>query len=155
MKPVDGIELEGEPPAWGITGIEGFVESALGRAERDGGELPDTFCASFCHWGERNAVYHSLTAIADVFEPLYRLVHFTSCGKPFLVAIMTGADAEERQSKAMRYLPWSEHYRGRREDGRIILRFIEQTEDTDADPSATLGERSLRQLFESGEINDL
>lgn len=154
MNPIDSIKLEGAPPPWGITAIGGFVESALSRAERGGGELPEEFYASFCHWGERNAAVQSLAEIADIFEPQYRLVHFTSCGKPFLVAILTGPDARERQQKVMQRLPWSEHYRCRKEADDLVLTFIVETQDVDAEPPDSLGERSLRKLFESGEILD-
>ena len=154
MKSIDRIRLEGSPPPWGITAIGGFVESVLSRAERGGGELPREFHASFCHWGERNAAFHGLANIADIFEPLYRLVHFTSCGKPFLVAFFTGPDASERQQKVMQHLPWSEHYQCRKEQDHLVLTFLAESQDVDNATAGPLGERSLRSLFESGEILD-
>ena len=90
-----------------------------------------------------------------VFEPRYRLVHFTSCGRPFLIAILTGADAAQRQRKAMQHLPWSEHYYGRRDDDGVTLDFIGEAQDVDVEPAEALEERSLRRLFQSGEIQDL
>ena len=110
---------------------------------------------SFCPWGERNEAVQNLSALADIFEPRFRLVHFTSCGRPYLIAILTGPDARERQRKAMDYLPWSEHYQGVLEDDCLTLYFNGEVEDIGVEPPETLGERSLRRLFESGEIADL
>ena len=154
MNTINQFRLEGAPPPWSVTGIDGFILSALARTEREGSKLPADFFATFCPWGERNAAFHNASEMSDVYEPPFRLVHFTSCGRPFLVAILTGADAEERQRKAMKYLPWSEHYRGRLEGNGVVLTFIDETEDLDIEPPGSLGERSLRQLFESGEILD-
>ena len=155
MPPISRINVEGSPPPWGVTGIGGFVSSALGRVEREGGDLPDEFCVSFCPWGERNASSHALQAIADVFEPRFRLVHFTSCGRPYLVAVLTGPDAIERQRKTVDQLPWSEHYHATRKDDRLNLKLVAEVEDIGAEPPESLGERSLRQLFESGELDRL
>lgn len=154
MHTINRIELEGTPPPWGVTSITGFINSALSRTEREGKTLPEEFFVSFCPWGERNAAYHSLSGIADIFDPLFRLVHFTSCGKPYLVAILTGADAKERQRKVMKYLPWSEHYHGRVEGDCVWLKLLGEVEDIDVEPPESVGERSLRKLFESGEIAD-
>ena len=154
MHTISRIEVEGSPPPWGITAIDGFIQSALSRAEREGSALPEEFFVSFCPWGERNAAFHSLSEMADVFEPLYRLVHFTGCGKPYLIAILTGPDAQERQRKAMKYLPWSEHYHGRIDGDCLTLNMLGEVEDIDVELPESIGERSLRQLFESGEIVD-
>jgi len=145
MDQIRQVELEGTVPPWGITTISGFIQSALSRAERAGGDLPAAFHVSFCPWGERNAVSHNLGALADVFDARYRLVHFTSCGRPFLVAILIGDDAAGRQQKAMRYLPWSEHYRATRDGDCVTLHFVGEVQDVDA-PEA-LAQRSLQQLF--------
>ena len=75
MHAIERIDIEGTPPPWGVTAIGGFVRSALDRVEREGGELPAEFCVSFCPWGERNAALQAIEAIADVFEPRFRLVH--------------------------------------------------------------------------------
>lgn len=155
MRTISRIQLEGSPPPWGITAISGFIQSALSRAERENSALPEEFFVSFCPWGERNAAYHQLSGMADVFEPLFRLVHFTSCGRPYLVAVLTGPDAMERQQKAMMHLPWSEHYRGRLEGDCVTLTMIAEVEDIDLESPEPIDERSLRQLFESGEIRDL
>jgi hypothetical protein len=152
MHHIEGIDILGTPPPWGVTAIGGFVRSAIGRVEREGGELPEEFCVSFCPWGERNAATLAIAAIADVFEPRFRLVHFTSCGRPYLVAVLTGPDAVERQHRALEHLPWSEHYRGRWDGDRLALALVAEREDTGVEPPASLGERSLRQLFESGEL---
>jgi hypothetical protein len=152
MHQIDRIEFEGAPPPWGVTAIGGFVEAALTRAEREGGDLPAQFFVSFCPWGERNAAFHHLAPVAEVFEPRFRLVHFTSCGRPYLIAILTGPDAEARQSKVTAHLPWSEHYRARREGDCLTLALVDEVEDIDVESPASLGERSLRQLFDSGEI---
>lgn len=154
MHTVDQFRLEGEPPPWSVTTINGFVLSALSRAEQSGSKLPNEFFATFCPWGERNAASHHLSEMSDVYEPLYRLVHFTSCGRPFLITILTGPDAQKRQHKAMNYLPWSEHYHCRLEGDCVALTFIGETEDLDTELPEPLGERSLRQLFESGEIHN-
>ena len=154
MQEISRVEFEGSPPPWGVTAIDGFVQAALARAEREGGELPDEFHVSFCPWGERNTAVQGLSSVADVFEPRYRLVHFTSCGRPYLIAILTGADAAARQGKVKGHLPWSEHYRGRRTGDRLTLALVDEVEDIDVEPPASLGERSLRQLFASGQIGD-
>ena len=155
MHAIGRIRLEGTPPPWGITSIDGFIQSALSRAQREGSDLPDEFHVTFCPWGERNTAFHNLWEIADVFEPRYRLVHFTSCGRPYLIAILTGPDAMERQRKAMKHLPWSEHYRGRLEGDCVTLTMLGEVEDIGVEPPESIGERSLRQLFESGEILNL
>ena len=155
MHTIKRVAFEGEPPPWGVTSIGGFVDSALARTQREGRTLPNEFFVSFCPWGERNAAFHGLSGMADVFEPQFRLVHFTSCGKPYLIAILTGPDAKARQSKAMRYLPWSEHYHCRIDGDRVRLRLMDAVEDIDVEPPASIGERSLRKLFESGKIVDL
>lgn len=152
MRLIERIEIEGTPPPWGVTAIGGFVRSALGRVEREGGALPDVFCVSFCPWGERNAATLAMATIADVFEPRYRLVHFTSCGRPYLVAVLTGPDAAERQCRTLDRLPWSEHYLARREGDVLRLTLVAEREDIGVEPPASLGERSLRQLFDSGEL---
>ena len=54
----------------------------------------------------------------------------------------------------MKYLPWSEHYRGRIEGDCIMLKMLGEVEDIDVELPDSIGERSLRQLFESGEIVD-
>jgi len=87
MHSIGRIQLEGSPPPWGITTIDGYIQSALSRAERGGSALPEEFVVSFCPWGERNAAFNGLSEMADVFEPLFRLVHFTSCGRPYLVSV--------------------------------------------------------------------
>lgn len=154
MHSIGRIQFEGSPPPWGITTIDGYIQSALSRAERGGSALPEEFVVSFCPWGERNAAFNGLSEMADVFEPLFRLVHFTSCGRPYLIAILTGPDAMERQRKAMKILPWSEHYRGRIDGDCVTLTLLGEVEDIDVEPPESIGERSLRQLFESGEIVD-
>lgn len=152
---VNDIAVTGSPPPWSVTSLDGFLMSAFSRARRAGQELPDEFFVSFCPWGERNAAVHALSAVADVFEPRYRLVHFTSCGRPFLIAIMTGNDARERQQKVMRHLPWSEHYSASLDGDHLTLTFIGDVQDADGALDEVLGERSLKQLFESGELKDL
>ena len=155
MHAISQIKLQGSPPPWGITAINGFIQSALSRAEREGSKLPEEFFVSFCPWGERNAAYQQLSGMADVFEPLFRLVHFTSCGRPYLVVVLTGPDAMQRQHTAMKYLPWSEHYRGRLDGDCVTLTLMGEVEDIDVDAPEAIGERSLRRLFETGEILDL
>jgi hypothetical protein len=61
----------------------------------------------------------------------------------------------ERQQKAMKHLPWSEHYRGRLEGDCVTLTMIAEVEDIDLESPEPIDERSLRRLFESGEIRDL
>jgi len=155
MDMIGQVRLEGSPPPWGVAAIGGFVQSALARAARAGGALPEEFHVSFCPWGERNAALETVGAIADVFEPRLRLVHFTSCGRPYLVAVLTGPDAAERQRRAQGHLPWSEHYHARREGDQLRLTLLAEVEDIGAEPPEALGERSLRALFESGELDRL
>jgi hypothetical protein len=153
MHAIERIDISGTPPPWGVTAIGGFVRSALGRVEREGGALPDEFCVSFCPWGERNAVSEAMATIADVFEPRLRLVHFTSCGRPYLVAVLTGPDAAERQARTLDHLPWSEHYHARREGVRLELRLVAEREDIGVEPPESLSERTLRRLFEAGGLD--
>ncbi len=154
MNTITRVEIKGSPPPWGVTSISGFVGSALSRTEREGRKLPEEFFISFCPWGERNAAFHSASGMTDVFEPQFRLVHFTSCGRPYLIAILTGKDARTRQRKAMQYLPWSEHYHGRIEGDCVSLTSLGDVEDIDVEPPESISARSLRKLFESGEITD-
>jgi len=153
MHAIERIDIEGTPPPWGVTAIGGFVRSALSRVEREGGTLPDEFCVSFCPWGERNAATLAMATIADVFEPRLRLVHFTSCGRPYLVAVLTGPDAADRQCRALDHLPWSEHYLGHWDGSVLKLTLVAEREDIGVEPPASLGERSLRQLFDSGDLD--
>lgn len=155
MTTIDEIRVQGSPPPWSITSLDGFVQSALSRAGRQSRELPASFRMSFCPWGERNAAVHEWSALADVFEPRYRLVHFTSCGRPFLIAILTGEDAGERQRKAMRHLPWSEHFSATLDGGLLTLTFICEVQHLDVESPESIEDRSLKQLFESGELHDL
>ena len=55
----------------------------------------------------------------------------------------------------MKFLPWSEHYHGRLEGGCITLEMLGEVEDIDVELLKSIGERSQRQLFESGETLDL
>jgi len=149
------IELTGTPPPWSVTSVDRFVASALERAEREGGELPVRFRLTMCPWGERNAAARLGSEWHDVMDPRYRLVHFTGCGRPYLVAILTGDDAARRQRKAMRYLPWSEHYAASRDGEMLRLEFIGETEEPEVDTADAFdgSARTLIELFESGEIH--
>ena len=151
----DSIELTGTLPPWSVTSIEGFVASALERAEREGGELPEQFHLTVCPWGERNAAVRQGSGWKDVMDPRYRLVHFTGCGRPYLVAILTGEDAASRQHQAMRYLPWSEHYRASRQGELLRLQLVAGVEEPEVDVQDAFEDRgrTLVELFESGEIH--
>ena len=155
MIQMDSIELIGTPPPWSVTSVDRFVASVLERAEREGGELPVHFHLTMCPWGERNAAARQGGEWSDVMDPRYRLVHFTGCGRPYLVAILTGDDAARRQRQAMRYLPWSEHYTASREGESLRLRFVAEVEQPEVDVrDAFEGRgRTLIELFESGEIH--
>jgi len=155
MIQTDAIELAGTPPPWSVTSVDRFVASALARAEREGGELPARFHLTMCPWGERNAAARQGGEWHDVMDPRYRLVHFTGCGRPYLVAILTGVDAAQRQQQAMRYLPWSEHYSASREGDSLQLQFVSGIEEPEIEAhDAFRGHgRTLVELFKSGEIH--
>ena len=74
---------------------------------------------------------------------------------PYLVAVLTGPDAVERQRRTMEHLPWSEHYHATLAGGLLTLRLVGEVEDIGTEPPESLGERSLRQLFETGQIGEL
>jgi len=153
MHQFTGYEVSGSPPPWSVTGVDKFMVSVIERAEREGGDLPESFFVSLCPWGERNAVGRGAVELRDVMDPRFRLVHFTGCGRPYLVVVLTGDDAAKRQQIAMKYLPWSEHYRARLRGGVIELVFVAEVEEPEIDSSDQWGERRLVQLFQSGELS--
>lgn len=152
MHQLRGYEVSGSPPPWSVTGVDKFIVSVIQRAERQGGVLPEEFFMSLCPWGERNAVGGGTVELRDVMDPRFRLVHFTGCGRPYLVVILTGDDAVKRQQIAMRHLPWSEHYQARLHEGVIQLAFVAEVEEPEIESSDTPGERTLVKLFQAGEL---
>jgi hypothetical protein len=149
---IERLEVIGSPPPWSVTGVDRFVVAVIQRAEREGGALPARFHMSMCPWGERNAVHGGAMEWHDVMDPRYRLVHFTGCGRPYLVVLLVGEGAEQRQRKAAQYLPWSEHFQVEIGDERIRLRFLSESEQPEIEPPEPLTERSLRELFRTGEL---
>ncbi len=152
MHQVASYKVNGAPPPWSVTGVDKFVVGVIERAEREGGALPDSFFLSLCPWGERNVVDSGADELRDVMDPRFRLVHFTGCGRPYLVVVLTGEDAAKRQQIAMKYLPWSEHYRVCISGSVIELEFVAEVEEPEVDSGEQVGERRLVQLFESGEL---
>ena len=152
MHQFTGYKVSGSLPPWSVTGVDKFIVSVIERAEREGGALPEEFFLSLCPWGERNAVSGGAVELRDVMDPRFRLVHFTGCGKPYLVVVLTGDDAANRQQIAMKYLPWSEHYRACLRGGIIEMVFVAEVEQPEIDSSEELEERRLVQLFQAGEL---
>ncbi len=150
MGSITSYHIEGTPPPWTATSVDKFIVGALGRVERESGNLPPGFHLSICPWGERNAVGGTPSEVREVTHPRFRLVHFTGCGRPYLVALFTGEDAARHQEAAMRLLPWSEHYTASIHQGQANLVYLNCTEDLwgDEEPDP----RTLRELLEQGEL---
>lgn len=150
MGSVTAFHVDGSPPPWTVTGVNKFITGALDRVERQGGRLPEHFRLSICPWGERNALGGTPDEVREIIDPRLRLVHFTGCGRPYLVAVFTGADAAGQQDIAIKHLPWSEHFTVDLDRGRANLRFLDCTEDLwgDDEPDP----RTLRELLHQGEL---
>lgn len=151
MPSVSDYTIEGTPPPWTVTGVDKFIVGSLSRIERSGSSLPSRFFLSFCPWGERNSLGGTPTEVQEIMDPRLRLVHFTGCGRPYLVALFGGEGASDRQRIAMEKLPWSEHFEAILHDGIVKLRYLDCTEDTwedeeDFDP------RQLVDLLQTGEL---
>lgn len=152
MGPFERVKIQGSPPPWGAVLIDKFVASALQRAANEGGALPEHFCLSLCPWGERNNIGGPAAEMNDLFDPRFRLVHFTSCGRPYLVALLIGEDAQARQQQVMRHLPWSEHYLVELQPDQIVLEFIGETEEPLEEVPDGRDLRTLKELFGSGQL---
>jgi hypothetical protein len=151
MTNVDSYRVQGNPPPWTVSNVNRFIVDALGRIERNGGPLPPRFRLSLCPWGERNSLGGTPPPVQDVTHPRLRLVHFTGCGRPYLVALFQGEDAEQRQRIAMQHLPWSEHFVVDIQARCASLEYLDCTEDLwDEGPEPE--PRTLRELFEQGEL---
>jgi hypothetical protein len=150
MPSVHSYRVQGEVPPWTVTGVTGFIVGALGRIEGTGGPLPPHFRLSVCPWGERNSLGGTPAPVREVTHPRLRLVHFTGCGRPYLVALFQGEGAASRQQVAMRHLPWSEHFSVDVEAGNAALTYLDCTEDLWEEPEAD--PRTLRELLENGEL---
>jgi hypothetical protein len=148
--PVKQCRVEGTPPPWSVTEVNKFVIGALDRVQRDGEGLPEHFLLSICPWGERNALGGTPPQVQEVIDPRLRLVHFTGCGRPYLIALFIGEDAATRQETAMRYLPWSEHFAVACRDGQAVLEYLGCTEDIWADQVPD--PRTLRELLGQGAL---
>ena len=150
MSEINSFQITGKPPPWSVAGVKNFVTGALRRLESVGGNLPEHFRMSCCPWGERNAIGGTPAPLREVMDPRLRLVHFTGCGRPYLVAVFTGDDAAESQDKAREHLPWSEHFEVRVDGDRALLHFLDSTEDLWGDEEPDF--RQLRELFHQGEL---
>jgi hypothetical protein len=152
MTRIEAFEVQGDTPAWTVTHVSKFVVGALGRAEREGGPLPERFHLTLCPFGERNAAGGIPGPVHATLDPRFRLVHFTGCGRPYLVVLYIGADAAARQADAIAHLPWSEHYAVEAREGTAHLEFLAATEQPAADAPPWTGPRTLRELERSGEL---
>ena len=146
---IERYRIDGAPPPWSITNVHNFLVGALGRLQRDG-ELPERFFLSLCPWGERNALGGTPAQVQEVMDPRFRLVHFTACGRPYLVVLFMGKDAVSRQRVAMEHLPWSEHFAVVCQDDQAVLNYLGCTEDIWVDHVAD--SRSLRELLDQGTL---
>lgn len=149
------FEVLGTPPPWTVTTVDKFIVSALGRVAKEGGTLPPGFRLSLCPWGERNAIGGTPFELRAVSDPRFRIVHFTGCSRPYLVAVFLGEGAGTQQQVAMRHLPWSEHYEVELLDGHARLRFLADTEDPGEAAAAPAGPRTLMDLFQAGQLAQL
>jgi len=145
---VEHYRVEGTPPPWSVTGVNKFVTGALGRVQRAGETLPEHFLLGVCPWGERNALGGTPAPVQEVMDPRFRLVHFTGCGRPYLVALFIGEDAAARQQTAMQHLPWSEHFAVVCRNGQVVLEYLGCTEDIWVDQEPDL--HTLRELLGQG-----
>ena len=150
MASIHSFTLEGATPPWSVIGVDKFVTGALGRIEGGGGTLPAHFRMSCCPWGERNALGGTPEPVREIMDPRLRLVHFTGCGRPYLVVLFIGDDAAQRQQIAMQHLPWSEHFDVRINGGEAALSYLESTEDLWGDDEPDT--RTLRELLQQGEL---
>ncbi len=151
MPAVESFSIVGDTPPWTVTAVDTFITGALGRVERGGG-ITERFQMSICPWGERNALGGTPSEVQEVMDPRLRLVHFTGCGRPYLVALFIGADAAKRQAIAMAHLPWCEHFACECQAGHLTATFLQAVEDLwgdaeDPDP------RTLRELLHLGELD--
>lgn len=150
MTVISTINVQGDPPPWSVVDVDKFVVGALKRVEDSGGDLPPRFRMSCCPWGERNALGGTPQPVQEVMDPRLRLVHFTGCGRPYLVALFIGDDAARRQDTAREHLPWSEHFDVSIQGDVAALRYLDCTEDLwgDEEPDT----RSLRELLQQGQL---
>ncbi|MCB1875204.1 MAG: hypothetical protein KDH88_04440 [Chromatiales bacterium] len=147
MSKPSAFEIVGTPPPWSVTLVDKFVVGALERVVDQGGELPERFRISFFPWGEHNAMGGTPEEVREVMDPRLRLVHFTGCGRPYLVVIFIGEKAENDQAVARCQLPWSEHFLGMREGGKLTLEFLGETEELETATEPEVAARTLRSLF--------
>ena len=103
---------------------------------REGGALPKQFWFTACPWGERNALGGTPEPVQEIIDPRFRIVHFTGCGRPYLVILFLGTDAAMRQQTAMVHLPWSKHFVVTCNEGEAILKYLGCTEDIWTDAAA-------------------
>jgi hypothetical protein len=144
--------VRGNPPPWTVTGVNRFLVGALERIASLGTPLPERFRLSVCPWGERNQLGGTPAPVQAVTDPRLRLVHFTGCGRPYLLALFQGDDAGARQDIAMRHLPWSEHFTVTLAGDQAELTYLDCTEALWDDAADDHPPRTLQALFASGEL---
>lgn len=147
MPALSRFEIIGTPPPWSVTLVDKFVTGALGRIVDQGGRLPTEFRISFFPWGEHNAMGGTPEAVREIMDPRLRLVHFTGCGRPYLVVVFIGDKAAGDQEIARCQLPWSEHYRAQDGGDQLTLEFIGETEELENAVEPDVAARTLRSLF--------
>jgi hypothetical protein len=152
MASIASFRVTGDLPPWTVTSVSKFVVGALARVEGATGPLPARFFLSVCPWGERNAMGGTPPQVLEVVDPRMRLVHFTGCGRPYLIVLFTGANAAERQQRAIETLPWSEHFEVANEQGAAALTLIACTEDVANGVDDWSPQRTLQGLLETGEL---
>lgn len=145
----------GTPPPWSVVNVHGFVSTALQRLQRDGQELPECFRLSIYPWGEHNAAGGIPEAVREVTDVRSRLVHFTNCGRPYMVILFTGEQAANHQQIARSLLPWSEHLIVTRHGLELSLEYLEGVECiADADSPYVIAQCSLQSLAAQGKLAD-
>jgi hypothetical protein len=128
------LEISGQPAyveSWSVAAIPNFVATALERWQRNFGRLPSQFLLVVCPQVEVNAAGGLPGRVRELTDPRVRLLHFTSCHKPYLVILLLGDDAEPRRGEIQKLLAWSEGYEVEIDTERTRLLFLEATEHTD------------------------
>lgn len=126
------FEIAELPPyvqSWSVVSLPDFVVSAMGRWQRDFGDLPSRFVLVACPQMEVNALGGLPSRVVELTNPRMRIKHFTGCHKLYLILLLSGEDAEQRREEIQKHLPWSESYHAEFNDEMLRLQFVEAVEE--------------------------
>jgi hypothetical protein len=149
------LEVVGLPPhieSWSVAKIPGFVLAVFDRWQRNRVELPRQFSVLMCPQVEVNAAGGLPERVVELTDPKLRCRHFTGCHKPYLVAIFTGPEAEQRRAEAQAWLAWSEGYRAELAANAVKLVFADATEESPRQSAEAPAPRTFQDLLASGEL---